>query len=156
MGTYLVNAKLIYYSDFFRACMHLWVCSFYNKACEKDRFRTSESMQFYLKYEVYRQDCLLLEGVSPLLPSSPFFWCPEWFKTQCNKGSLGTLLQNGFWLLALNSLMTLIRLSSVKRRAISKATLQDVLTSLIDAWTIALKPEKRTGYTLLTEFRYKW
>lgn len=30
-------------------------------------------MQFYLKYEVYSQDCLLLEGVSPLLPSPPFF-----------------------------------------------------------------------------------
>lgn len=36
------------------------VRSFYNEVYNKDRFWTGESMQIYLKSEVYSQDCLLL------------------------------------------------------------------------------------------------
>lgn len=43
-------------------------CLFYNKACKK-RFWASESMQIYLKYEVYSQDCLLLVTGRVWVPS---------------------------------------------------------------------------------------
>jgi len=51
------------------------VCSFSNEVYKKDRFCTGESMQIYLKSEVYSQDCLwmVISGVLSLLLLLLFF-----------------------------------------------------------------------------------